>query len=221
MHRSRDHNVGNGFEIKGLSVQSDIGDLIEQARGGDPEILGRLLASYQNYLRLLAKIEIGRRLQGKVDASDVVQETFLEAHRHFPSFQGHATGQFTKWLRTILASTLANTVRRYLGTQARDLRLEQELAADLDQSTCALGQMLVDPHSSPSQQAMRGEQTLMVAEAMGRLPEDYQAVLVLRHLEGLTFPQVAERMNRSVDSVEKLWLRGLTRLKREFGEVTP
>jgi RNA polymerase sigma-70 factor (ECF subfamily) len=67
---------------------------------------------------------------------------------------------------------------------------------------------------------MRGEQTLLVAEAMSRLPDDYQTVLVLRHLEGLTFPQVAERMNKTLDSVEKLWLRGLTRLKKEFGEVT-
>lgn len=204
---------------KGTTVALDVEHLIQAARAGDPGTLGDLLASYQNYLRLLARIEIGRRLQGKVDASDVVQETFLEAHRHFPNFQGHASGQFTQWLRAILAATLANTVRRYLGTQARDLRLERQLAADLDQSTCALGQMLVDPHSSPSQQAIRGEQSLQVAEAMARLPEDYQAVLVLRHLEGLTFPQVAERMGRSVDSVEKLWLRGLTRLKREFGEV--
>lgn len=200
-------------------MTAEVDALIEKARTGDASTLGELLGSYQNYLRLLARIEIGRRLQGKVDASDVVQETFLEAHRHFANFQGHATGQFTQWLRAILAATLANTVRRYLGTQARDLRLERELAADLDQSTCALAQMLVDPHSSPSQQVMRGEQTLLVAEAMARLPEDYQSVLVLRHLEGLTFPQVAERMGRSVDSVEKLWLRGLTRLKREFGEV--
>lgn len=200
-------------------MTTEVDALIEKARTGDASTLGELLGSYQNYLRLLARIEIGRRLQGKVDASDVVQETFLEAHRHFGNFQGHATGQFTQWLRAILAATLANTVRRYLGTQARDLRLERELAADLDQSTCALAQMLVDQHSSPSQQVMRGEQTLLVAEAMARLPDDYQSVLVLRHLEGLTFPQVAERMGRSVDSVEKLWLRGLTRLKREFGEV--
>lgn len=199
---------------------ADIERLIAEARAGDGAILGQLLASYQNYLRLLAKIEIGKRLQGKVDASDVVQETFLEAHRHFPNFQGHAGGQFSQWLRAILAATLANTVRRYLGTKARDLRMERDLATDLDQSTCALGQILVDPHSSPSQQVMRGEQSLMVAEAMSRLPDDYQTVLVLRHLEGMTFPQVAERMGRSVDSVEKLWLRGLTRLKREFSEVS-
>jgi RNA polymerase sigma-70 factor (ECF subfamily) len=202
-------------------MESNVESLIQLARGGDQAVLGQLLSSYRNYLRLLAKIEIGRRLQGKVDASDVVQETFLEAHRHFPNFQGDVGGQLTQWLRAILAATLANTVRRYLGTQARDLRLERDLAAELDQSTCALGQILVDPHSSPSQQVMRGEQSLLVAEAMARLPDDYQTVLVLRHLEGLTFPQVAERMGRTLDSVEKLWLRGLTRLKREFAEVTP
>jgi RNA polymerase sigma-70 factor (ECF subfamily) len=201
-------------------MASEVGRWIQQARAGDSATLGQLLESYHNYLRLLARIEIGRRLQGKVDASDVVQETFLEAHRHFPTFQGHAEGQFAQWLRAILATTLANIVRRYLGTQARDLRLERQLAEDLDQSTCALGRMLVDPHSSPSQQVMRGEQSFLVAEAMSRLPEDYQTVLVLRHLEGLTFPQVAERMQRSVDSVEKLWLRGLTKLKKEFHEAS-
>ncbi len=201
-------------------MKSDVGRWIEQARAGDSATLGQLLESYHNYLRLLARIEIGRRLQGKVDASDVVQETFLEAHRHFPTFQGHAEGQFAQWLRAILATTLANIVRRYLGTQARDLRLERQLAEDMDQSTCALGRMLVDPNSSPSQQVMRGEQSMLVAEAMARLPEDYQTVLVLRHLEGLTFPQVADRMQRSVDSVEKLWLRGLTKLKKEFNEAS-
>jgi RNA polymerase sigma-70 factor (ECF subfamily) len=202
-------------------MRTDIEQLIDEARTGDRARLGQLLASYQNYLRLLARIEIGRRLQGKVDASDIVQETFLVAHRQFPTFQGHAEAQLTKWLRTILAGTLANVVRRYVGTQARDMRLERELASELDQSTCNLGRMLIDQHSSPSQQVMRGEQSLLVAAAMSRLPDDYQTVLVLRHLEGLTFPQVAARMERSVDSVEKLWLRGLTRLKKEFGEVTP
>jgi RNA polymerase sigma-70 factor (ECF subfamily) len=191
--------------------------LIAGARAGDAATLGRLLELYRNYLRLLARVEIGRQLQGKVDASDVVQEAFLDAHRYFPNFRGTAEPQFVQWLREVLAGTLANQVRRYLGTQARDVRLEVGIAGHLDQSSCALGLIPVDPHSSPSQQAERGEQALIVAGALARLPEDYQAVLVLRHLEGLTFPQVAERMGRSVDSVEKLWLRGLTRLRQEFG----
>lgn len=191
---------------------------IAEARAGNTVTLGRMLEGYRNYLRLLARIEIGRRLQGKVDASDVVQETFLAAYRSFADFRGHAEGQLVCWLREILAGTLANVVRRYFGTQARDVRLERALGADLDQSSNALAQLLVDPHSSPSQQVVRAEQTLVIAEALARLPEDYQTVLVLRHLEGLTFPEVARRMGRSVDSVEKLWLRGLTRLRREFAE---
>lgn len=199
----------------------EVAELLELARTGDRATLGQLLGSYQNYLRLLARIEIGRRLQGKVDASDIVQETFLDAQRQFPAFRGEAEGQFVQWLRTILAGTLANVVRRYLGTQARDLNLERQLAEDLDQSSCALAHFLVDPHSSPSQLAIRDEQGLRVTEALSRLPDDYQTVLILRHIEGLTFPQVAERMERSVDSVEKLWLRGLTRLRKEFaGEPT-
>ncbi|MDB5384916.1 MAG: polymerase subunit sigma-24 [Planctomycetaceae bacterium] len=202
-------------------MDGNVALLLAQARAGDNAVLGQLLESYHNYLRLLARIEIGRRLQGKIDASDIVQETFLNAHRSFPNFRGAVEAQFVHWLRTILAGTLANVVRRYLGTQARDLNLEQQLAAELDQSSCALGHILVDPHSSPSELAIRGEQSLWVTAALSRLPEDYQTVLILRHLEGLTFPQVAQRMERSVDSVEKLWLRGITRLKKEVSGEQP
>ncbi len=192
--------------------------LIAEARAGNTSTLGRLLESYRNYLRLIARAEIGRRLQGKVDASDVVQETFLYAHRYFGQFRGHAEAQFVHWLNEILAGTLANIARRYLGTQARDVRLERALVADLNHSADALAQILLDRHSSPSQHAMREEQTIRIAEALARLPEDYQTVIILRHLEGLTFVEVAARMGRSVDSVQKLWLRGLTRLRREFTE---
>ena len=174
---------------------------------------------YRNYLRLLARIQIGRRLQGKVDASDVVQEAFLDAHRYFGRFRGTSEAQFSTWLREILAGTLANQVRRYFGTHARDIRREREISADLDQSALGLAGMLVDPHSSPSGQAARGELSLLVAEATSRLPDDYQTVIVLRHLEGLTFPQIAERTERTVASVEKVWLRGLTRLRQIFGEM--
>jgi RNA polymerase sigma-70 factor (ECF subfamily) len=192
--------------------------LIAAARAGDTAALGRLLELHRNYLLLLARLQVGRRLQAKVDASDIVQEALLDAHRYFPSFRGEAEGQFIRWLREMLAGTLANQVRRYLGTQARDARLECDLAADLDQSSRALGAVPVDPHSSPSELAARGEQSRRVADALERLPADYRTVVVLRHLEGLTFPQIAERMGRSVDSVEKLWLRGITSLRKTAGE---
>lgn len=199
-----------------FAMTDDRQRLILQAKAGDESSLGELLAIHRRYLTLLAKLQIGRRLQGKLDASDVVQEVFLDAHRGVGRFQGDSEPQFVQWLKSILATKLANNLRHYLGTQQRDIALEQQLLAAVDQSSVSLGQILVDPHSSPSQHACRDEQGRLVAEALSRLPETYQQVLWLRHLDGLTFPQIADQLQRSVDSVEKLWLRGLTRLRREF-----
>jgi RNA polymerase sigma-70 factor (ECF subfamily) len=193
--------------------------MILDAKSRGEAALGPLLELYRNYLRLLSRIEIGRRLQGKLDASDLVQETFLEAHRHFARFQGTDEPQFVYWLRQILAAKVANLVRHYFGTQARDVRLEQDLAADLDNSSRMLGHELVGSLTSPSQNAARREQAVLLADALEQLPEDYREVIVLRHLEGLTFPEVAQRMARSQDSVQKLWIRGLARLRQVFGEI--
>jgi RNA polymerase sigma-70 factor (ECF subfamily) len=193
--------------------------MIQEARTDADAVLGPLLEVYRNYLRLLARVEIGRRLQGKVDASDLVQETFLEAHRNFARFQGTSEPQLVAWLRQILAAKVANLLRHYLGTQARDIRLEQDLHAGLDNSSRLLGAELMASLSSPSQQAARREQGVLLANALDRLPDDYREVIVLRHLEGLTFPEIAGRMRRSVDSVQKLWLRGLARLRQVFGEA--
>jgi RNA polymerase sigma-70 factor (ECF subfamily) len=192
--------------------------VIAQARIGGDAALGDLLELYRNYLRLLARIEIGRRLQGKVDASDLVQETFLEAHRHFHRFEGSDEPQFACWLRQILAGRVAHLVRHYFGTQGRNIRLEEELAAELDNSSRMFGHELAASISSPSLQAVKREQAVLLADALQKLPADYRDVLVLRHLEALTFPEVARRMQKTQDSVEKLWLRGLVRLRQVFGE---
>src|SRR5437899_13063194 len=122
-------------------------DLLIRARAGDQAVLGRLLEQYRPYLHLLARVEIGRHLRSKLDASDLVQETFLEAHRHFDRFEGLEEGQLTHWLRQILAGTLAVQLRRYLGTQARDVRLERRLADSLDRSSAGLEGVLAAPVS--------------------------------------------------------------------------
>lgn len=193
--------------------------IILEARKGSEAALGTLLESYRNYLRVLARAEIGRRLQGKLDASDIVQETFLEAHRNFNLFRGTSGVQFASWLRQILAARISNLIRHYFGTQARDVRLEQEIASGLDNSSRMLGDELAGPVATPSQQAAQREQTVLLADAMERLPGDYREVLILRHLEGLTFPEVARRMGRTEDSVEKLWVRALVQLRKRFGEM--
>src|SRR6059036_76095 len=102
-------------------------ELLHLAQAGSIPALGELLEQYQSYLHLLARLQIGRRLQGKVDAADLVQETFLAAHAGFVQFRGATEAEFTAWLRQILASRLAKLLRYYCGTQRRDVHLEREL----------------------------------------------------------------------------------------------
>src|SRR3954447_24892393 len=100
-------------------------ELLAKARSGDTTALGSLLELYRGYLTLLARTQIGRRLQGKADAADLVPETFLQVHQHIGVFRGTSEAEFLAWLRTILAGILSNHVRHYLGTQQRDARLEK------------------------------------------------------------------------------------------------
>jgi RNA polymerase sigma-70 factor (ECF subfamily) len=174
------------------------------------------LELYRSYLALLARLQIDHRLQGKMDASDVIQETFLQAHRSFGEFRGQSEGELAEWLRKILATRLANLVRHFCGTQCRGVYLERQLDRELDRSS-RVAQVLAAPQTSPSQNAARREQAVLLAEALSRLPADYREVIVLHHLEGLTFAETAQRMGRSVGSIEKLWVRALAALRRSLG----
>src|SRR6516165_6513490 len=120
----------------------ELDNLLRQARAGDGAALGRLLEQYRNYLSVLARLQIDRRLQGKVDGSDLVQETFLKAHRGFGEFRGATEAELAGWLRQILATTLANVVRHYYGRRRRDVRLERQLAAEMDGSSRLLDRAL-------------------------------------------------------------------------------
>ncbi|MFN3189984.1 MAG: sigma-70 family RNA polymerase sigma factor [Aureliella sp.] len=194
----------------------ELAETLRNAKAGDEQSLGELLSSYERYLKLLADVQLGQQLRRKLDASDIVQETFLDAHKAIGRFEGESNEQFVAWLKSILAKRLANTMRHYLGTQARDVRLEARIGQSLDQSALSLGTMLASPEITPSQNIANQEQSQLVAGALSRLPEDYREVIVMRHLEGMTFPEISSAMQRTVNSVEKLWLRGMAKLKREF-----
>jgi RNA polymerase sigma-70 factor (ECF subfamily) len=199
-------------------TDADPAELLALARRGDDAALGSLLAVYRHYLAVLASTQIGRRLQGKADASDLVQETFLEAHRHFANFRGATEFEFSGWLRSILAGLIANHVRHYLGTKRRDARLERALAVQLDDMSDTLDRGLAADIKTPSQEAVNREATMRLSKALDLLPPHYRRVILLRQLEGLPFAQVAEQMGRSVESVEKLWVRALAQLRESLGE---
>jgi RNA polymerase sigma-70 factor (ECF subfamily) len=156
-------------------------------------------------------------LQAKLDASDLVQDTLLEAQVKFRLFHGSDEPQFVEWLRRILATKVANLVRHYCGTKMRDVGLEQEIDAGLDHSA-RMSHGLAASLVTASEQAARREEAVILADALARLPGDYQEVIKLRHFEGLTFPEIARTLDRTLDSIDKLWLRALTKLRQIVGE---
>src|SRR5262249_15013012 len=129
---------------------SDPEQLLDLARTGHSAAVGQLLEMYRHYLTLLARLQISRRLQGKADASDVVQETFLRAHRDFANLRGITEEELAASVGQVLAASLVDLMRRYYGTRRRDVLLEQELVSDLDQSSRCLDRGLVAKLSSPS-----------------------------------------------------------------------
>jgi RNA polymerase sigma-70 factor (ECF subfamily) len=191
--------------------------LLQALRNGDPTAAGQLLERYQPWLNLLARLQIDGHFQGKFDPSDVVQQTLLEAHRDLPKFRGQSEAELTAWLRQILAHVLAHEIRRYRGTQQRDVAKELSLDHALVESSRRLGAVLAAPGSSPSQQAARHEQEVLLADVLARLPADYREVIILRNLEGLSHDEIAVRLGRTAGAVRMLWLRALTRLREELG----
>jgi RNA polymerase sigma-70 factor (ECF subfamily) len=193
--------------------------LIAAAQRGDANALGELLENYRKYVVFLARTGLHQHLQGKADPSDLAQEVCLAAHGNIADFRGDSAVEFAGWLRGILSNVLAMHVRRYLGTKKRDPRLEQNLNASLANASGFLLSHIAADITSPSQHFARNEAFLELAAALESLPEDYRQVIVLRHVEGLAFADVAVAMGKTVNSVEKLWVRGLARLKSAMGEI--
>ncbi len=186
---------------------------LQAARNGERAAIGEVLEIFRSYLTLLARIQIGRHLQTKVDPDDVVQEVFVDAHRQFQSFRGMNTDAVAAWLRKILAGQLAQLIRKYCATEARNIRLEVSIEQDLDSSSARLAQGLESPGSSPSESLSRREELTHLANMLERLPSDYRAVILLRQIDGLSFGEISSRLGRSEDSVQKLWVRGLQSLR--------
>jgi RNA polymerase sigma-70 factor (ECF subfamily) len=200
----------------GLHADPSATQLLAQARQAKGEGLGALLELYREYLGVLARARVGARLQGIVNASDLVQQTFLEAWRDFGQFEGTTGAQWQAWLRRILAHNLATLVEKHVQARKRDVRRQ----VSLDQKPARSGDAWhgtnltpPSPGSSPSALAQRHEAAAQMADRLARLPAPLREVLRLRNLEGLAFEEVARRMGRTPGAVRVLWVRALDRLR--------
>jgi RNA polymerase sigma-70 factor, ECF subfamily len=174
---------------------------------------GQSLEQFRAYLRLLARLQLDPRLRGKLDASDLVQETLLEAHRALPSFRGRTEAELAAWLRGILAHQLAHALRD-LRREKRDIARERSLEAALDESSARLGSWLAADQSSPSDRAARNEEAVRVAAALEQLPDAQREAVVLHYWHGWTLAEVGEHLGRTQAAVAGLVQRGLKELRR-------
>ena len=191
--------------------------LLHQACSGDDAARGRLLELYRNYLRLMARTLINQPLRVRLDASDLVQETFLKAHREFSGFLGSTEPELVAWLRQILVRSLADQVRQHRAKR-RDYRREEPMEVLLDRSSLAIQAQLAAPVSSPSAHSSRREQAVLLADALDKMPADYREVFLLRNLERIPFDEIAKRMNRSSGAVRMLWARAIKKLSQFLKE---
>jgi RNA polymerase sigma-70 factor (ECF subfamily) len=174
------------------------------------------LERFREYLRLLARLQIDPRFQGKIDLSGVVQQTLLEAHQAAEQLRRLGDAQKAAWLRRALANNLTDEVRR-LGRAARDVTLERSLEAALESSSSRLEAWLAT-EQSPSEQAIRNEQLLRLADALARLPDDQRTAVEMHHLQGRPLADIAGRLQRSRGAVGALLLRAMKRLRQWLEE---
>ena len=191
-----------------------IAELIDRAREGDTADVQRLFHQCRNYVAVIAQAQMESWMRAKVDASDIVQETLLEAHRDFRRFKGSTEAEWLAWLRQIVSHNAADVVRRYRGTQKRQQRKELPIRPIDDESFPRGAPEPVDPAASPSQLVMGHERQLQVVDALCGLSEDHREVIMLRNLERLPFDEVARRMGRSRPAVQMLWMRAVKKLQR-------
>jgi RNA polymerase sigma-70 factor (ECF subfamily) len=183
------------------------------ARGGAPETLGQLLEACRQYLLLVANQHLAPDLQGKFGASDVVQETFLEAQRDFGGFQGRTEEELLAWLRHILLNNLANLTRGYRDTQKRQVAREVPIGqAEVGELQAALARET----ESPSVVALAREQAEALDRALEHLPEHYRHVLLLRYQARLSFEEIGQKLERSAEAARKLWARAVEELEERM-----
>ena len=194
-------------------------ELLRSARAGDDLARGRLLELYRNYLRLMARSLSYGGLRARLDPSDLVQETFLKAHREFDRFAGATEPELVAWLRQILVRSMTDQARHHR-SQGRDLRRQESLQAALDRSSLAVQRALSSPLTSPSARLEKRERAVLLADALEKLPADYREVFILRSLEHVPVEEIAARMGRSTNAVYKLWYRAMTSLKRELEDLS-
>jgi RNA polymerase sigma-70 factor (ECF subfamily) len=194
---------------------ADTNDLLQAVAAGDSARWGELLTRHQDRLKRMVALRLDQRVQSRIDASDVVQEAYLEASVRLPEYLKRPNMPFFLWLRFLTGQKLQELHRRHLGVKMRDANREVSLyRGGLPEATsAALAAQLLGHLTQPSQAAMRAEMKLQLQEALNRMDELDREVLVLRHFEQLSNAEAARVLDIQAAAASKRYMRALRRLK--------
>jgi RNA polymerase sigma-70 factor (ECF subfamily) len=193
---------------------ADFVEILSQARAGSNDALGQLFELCRGYLLLVAHQEYDFGLQAKTSPSDLVQDTFCEAHRDFATFHGASEAEFLAWMRRLLLNNMANFSRSFRQTDKR--AIGRELSLQNNGGGPPIDSPDDDP--SPSGEAMAREQVLAIDKALESLPEDYRRVIILRYREERGWDEIASMLGSSANAARKLWLRAVEHLRQKMGQ---
>lgn len=186
---------------------------IESAPEDGAAPLSMEIEDYRDYLLYIARRGLDGLLRPKVGASDLVQETLLEAARDRSEFEGKTHEELREWLRKILHHTLLNAARHYKTTQQRNVRREVSLDAAGSAAADAVAN-LADSGPAPDAQAIATESHVALLMQIARLPENQRRAIVLRSFERLKFEEIGVELGISGDAARKLWARAVEKLAR-------
>ena len=192
---------------------SETQELMRSALSGDAAAQSALLNRHRAALRRAVQLRMDRGLERRVDASDVVQEVMIDAHRRLAEYLRDPKLPFHAWLRQIARDRLIDAYRRHRVAERRSLDREQSLAAYADQSSIDLAAMLQDREATPATAATRRELERRFQDALGEMDETDREVILMRHFEGLGNQEVAEALSLSQPAAGMRYLRALRRLR--------
>ena len=200
---------------------AEIDELIERAARGDESATSGLLSRYRDRLIKAVQLRLDRRLYGRIDASDIVQEATLDAARRLREFVQSPTMDFYIWLRQLTGQKLIDAHRRHLGAEKRDAGREVSLyrRAMPEATTAALASQLLGRLTSPTQAIQRAELQLQVQDALNNLDPVDREVLVLRHFEHLSNSETAQALGISKSGASKRFVVALKRLKEQLQNI--
>lgn len=189
--------------------------LLDQAAAGDVQAMNRLFDRHRSKLRRMVEMRMDKRLAQRCDASDVVQESLLNASQALPSYTVDRSIPFYPWLREIARNKLIDLHRRHVQTSKRSVSQETPIAGDLSEyGHQQLVQQLVSSQASPSQQVVAMEQNRRVRELLGEMDKTDREVLVLRYLEQLTNREAAGVLGMNENAYSQRHLRAIRRLRK-------